>query len=118
MSTKETITAKNDSRAFKAGNEFSNYSSSIIEIEFRKPSLRARLMFGYLEKWGLVAAMPDGEDSAGRAKLRLPTTEELVGRSGEIADAAATLAEENGWFDETPEEIINEFLGEEDEASK
>ena len=34
-----------------------------------------------IEKWGMVAAMSDGEDSAGRQKLRLATPEELVERA-------------------------------------
>lgn len=44
-----------------------------------------------IERWGLVAAMPDGEDSSGRARLRLPTTDELVKRAFDIAEA--TFAE-------------------------
>jgi UTP-glucose-1-phosphate uridylyltransferase len=36
-------------------------------------------------KWGMVAAVCDGEDSCGRAKLRLMTPDELVDRAMETA---------------------------------
>lgn len=39
-----------------------------------------------LERWGMVAGMPDGEDSAGRAKVRLATPDELVGRALTVAE--------------------------------
>lgn len=35
----------------------------------------------FVGRWGMVAATLDGEDSAGRAKLRLLTPEELVERA-------------------------------------
>ena len=31
-----------------------------------------------LQRWGMVAAVDDGEDKAGRAKIRLATPDELV----------------------------------------
>jgi hypothetical protein len=36
-------------------------------------------------RWGMVAAVPDGEDSAKRQKLRLMTPQELVDRAIESA---------------------------------
>lgn len=56
----------------------------------------ATLAFDLIERWGLVAAMPDGEDSAGRAKLRLPTSAELVARAFAIAEQALSCAHERG----------------------
>lgn len=46
----------------------------------------AELAVRMIERWGQVAAIDDGEDSAGRAKLRLATPEELVTRAFEVAE--------------------------------
>ena len=51
-----------------------------------------------MEKWGLVAATPDGEDSAGRAKLRRMTGEELAREACEAAAAAYKEFEARGWI--------------------
>lgn len=66
-----------------------------------------------IEKWGLVAALPDGEDSSGRAKLRLPTSEELVARAFEIAEAAFGHAAMRGRMVPLPD--LNEINAEYDE---
>lgn len=39
-----------------------------------------------VNRWGMVAAEPAGEDSAGRAKLRLATPAELVDRAVRVAE--------------------------------
>jgi hypothetical protein len=44
----------------------------------------------------MVAAAPDGEDSAGRAKLRLATPEELVQRAFVTANLAYWNARQRG----------------------
>jgi len=63
---------------------------------------RARFAFSLIEKWGLVAAMPDGEDSSGRAKLRLPSSQELVTRSCEISELVFDECERRGWVIKGP----------------
>jgi len=55
----------------------------------------ARLAMTMMEKWGMVAAIEDGEDTAGRQKLRLLTPEELVYRSFETAKLAMIYARTN-----------------------
>ena len=47
--------------------------------------LEAKMAVEFAVKWGMVAAMPDGEDTAGRQKLRLATPAELVERSLNVA---------------------------------
>jgi hypothetical protein len=47
------------------------------------PNFEARLAATLMERWGMVAGEPDGEDSAGRAKLRLSTPQELAQRACE-----------------------------------
>ena len=46
----------------------------------------------FIERWGMVAAMPDGEDAAGRSKLRLMSPQELVDRAYETADLIVNRA--------------------------
>lgn len=41
----------------------------------------AKVAEEFIARWGMVAGAPDGEDSAGRAKLRLQTPEELIERA-------------------------------------
>lgn len=45
------------------------------------PGLVGILALEMVQKWGMVAGMPDGEDSSGRHKLRLSTPDELTDRA-------------------------------------
>lgn len=58
----------------------------------------AALACQMMERWGLVAATPDGEDSAGRAKLRRITGEELAREACDAAAAAYKEFETRGWI--------------------
>lgn len=46
----------------------------------------------------MVAAEPDGEESAGRAKLRLSTPQELGKRACNVAEEIATEIRKRDWF--------------------
>jgi hypothetical protein len=62
----------------------------------------AELAARMIERWGCVAGEMDGEDSAGRQKIRLATADELVGRA---CDVAAKMFEEftkRGWVVDIP----------------
>ena len=76
MKTEEVIVRK----SYRGGTEVS-LASTIT------PNSIARLASAMAERFALVAAMPDGEDSAGRQKLRLPTAEECAVRSCDLAQA-------------------------------
>lgn len=54
----------------------------------------AKLAFSFIEKWGMVSSEEDGEDSAGRQKLRLATPEAVVTRAFEISRLAMHAARE------------------------
>jgi hypothetical protein len=62
----------------------------------------ARLACALIERWGIVAAEVDGEDSAGRSRLRRLTPDELVKNACETADAAMNEFEKRGWLIEIP----------------
>lgn len=57
-----------------------------------QPDAVARVACALLEKWGMVAAVEDGEDSAGRQKLRLMSPEELVKRAFDTAEGFMAMA--------------------------
>jgi hypothetical protein len=62
------------------------------------PDIRAALATQMAERWGLVAGEADGEDSAGRQKLRLLTPAELAKRSCEAAEALYKEFEARNWL--------------------
>ena len=68
----------------------------------------ARFAAALIEKWGLVAAKSDGEDSAGRAVLKVCSPEEVVTKACDIAVRALQAFRANGWMVEAPD--ISEML--------
>lgn len=62
----------------------------------------ARMAAALIERWGCAAASPDGEDSAGRAKLRKLTPTELVNEACETAKIALEEFRRRGWMLKLP----------------
>lgn len=58
---------------------------------------RAILATDIVKHFGVVACVPDGEDSNGRQRMRLQTPDELVTRVCEIVDRMATAFTDRGW---------------------
>lgn len=52
--------------------------------------LEARLAISLVDRWGMVAGVPNGEDSSGQAKGRLMTVDELTDRA--VATAEILIA--------------------------
>jgi len=67
-----------------------------------QPEMEAKLAASMVERWGMIAAIPDGEDSAGRAKLRLATPAELAARACDTAEMLMKRFHMNGWIHVTP----------------
>jgi len=65
--------------------QFVTHNTEILEDE-------ARLAFEMINRWGMVMAIPEGEDSAGRAMVRLATPDELVTRAFEVSHLAMKQA--------------------------
>jgi hypothetical protein len=66
-----------------------------------------------LEKWGIVAGAPDGEDSQGRAKMTNMPVADVVSRACETAALAFATLRERGWMLQLPtieeaEKIVDE----------
>ena len=53
--------------------------------ENEHPELEAKMAISFIEKWGMISGMDDGEDSSGRQKIRMATPEEVVERAFQIA---------------------------------
>jgi hypothetical protein len=72
--------------------------------------LRLTIAIDLLRSHPLVNAIPDGEDSTGRQKMRLQTTEETAHRAMEIAETVVALAEARGWIYEASVESAKALL--------
>ena len=66
------------------------------------PDNKARFAMSCIERWGMVAAEPDGEDSQGRAKLRRLTAGEVAKHACDCADLAFSEFHARGWLVEVP----------------
>ena len=52
-----------------------------------------------MARWGLVAAVPDGENSDGSMRSRLMTPAEIVARACETAEMALAEFVARGWYE-------------------
>lgn len=69
-----------------------------------------------IERWGVVAAAPDGEDAAGRQKIRLGTPEEVVDRACACAALMTEQLRLRGWLSKGPS--LEEYIGFADDDEK
>ena len=67
-----------------------------VSIIAKVLDLTARVAISLVERWGTVAGNPDGEDSSGRSKLRLMTSQELCDRSVASADLIVQALKKRG----------------------
>lgn len=78
----------------------SNMKSAVKSLrDFERLSFKARIALSFIEKWGMVAACPDGEDSSGRFKSRPLTPVEVVSRAVETTERAFEHFDEKGWIE-------------------
>jgi hypothetical protein len=78
-------------------------SRQIVEKPMRFATQEARLATVLIEKWGMVAGQPDGEDSAGRAKFRIMTPDDVVSRACNVAERAVQAFKRRGWLVPLPD---------------
>ena len=62
-----------------------------------------------LSRWGMVAAVPAGEDSGGRQKLRLLEPEEMVARACEVTELFFMECQRRGWLITLPVPELREI---------
>lgn len=83
------------------------YSSGATAHNMATHGYEAGCALHFVEKWGAISAVPDGEDSSGRQKLRLQTPAELVERATETAALLYSKLRELGWMTEfKPEDVL------------
>jgi len=80
--------------------------------EFKRPTVslhetehldaRARLAMEMMCRWGMVAGSPDGEDSAGRSKLKLEDEAAVVERACKMTALAFDEFNKNNWITHLP----------------
>lgn len=97
MTTKTRITTKHGAYDDK----------EVLLFHTEHPDVVASFAMNIIEKHAMVAADGDGEDSSGRAKLRLQTPEELVERSFRIAELTMEKARSTGHMVALPD--LNEI---------
>lgn len=74
----------------------------------------SNFVLALVERWGMVAGKPDGEDSAGRSKLGLLSEGEVVQRAIKTAELTFAAMRENGMLIPIPsqaevDEIVKEM---------
>lgn len=83
--------------------EVKRYGVTEIKIcQTEVPHPQAQIANDLMKQLAIVAAVPDGEDAAGRQKLRLMTPEEVVARATNIADLAWKEYRTRGWLLDIP----------------
>ena len=82
--------------------ELRNHFRKVVSHASHTPNWRARLATALVERWGLLTGAPDGEDSAGRMKVRLESPSEIAVRACDIADATIREFENRNWLDKMP----------------
>lgn len=71
--------------------------------ETEMPNFEAKIAIDLMVRWGEVAAVEDGEDTAGRQKLRLLSPEEVAVRACKTAACAVAEFRARGWMVEVPD---------------
>jgi hypothetical protein len=86
--------------------EPSNYGRDarpqIMERPRKFLTCEARLAMVLIERWGMVTCLPDGEDSAGRAKFTIMPPRDVVNRACEVAERAIQRFNDCGWMVDLP----------------
>lgn len=79
----------------------------VIIFHLEHPTLQGHFVMTLIEKWGMVSAKEDGEDSVGRAKLRTLTPQEVVTRAMDVAEIAFKSMRQAGLIIDLPD--LNEI---------
>ena len=91
----------------------SRYGDKQVQIyETEIPNAQGRFALDLVERFGLIVAQPDGEDSAGRQKAMLLPVGDVVARAFAIADEAFLALREHGLMVAVPD--LNEVNAEAD----
>lgn len=83
-------------------NQYQVDNPKLVIHDTEAPTFEGRLAIVLVEKWGMVAGVDDGEDKAGRSKLRLMAPDEVVKRACTTSALLAAALREKGWMTALP----------------
>lgn len=108
---------------FKPVRKVGGYESSTTDWAIRYhetevPTKPAAFALECVMKWGMVQGADGGEDSQGRAKLKLMDVGEVVDRAVEMSETIFAAIRDKGWMVDagTIEEIEAELFPEEKDS--
>ncbi len=78
--------------------KYSNDEKEIVLHQRRMVDQRASFAMQLMERWGMVAATPDGDDSSGRQKMRHLDPDEVARFACETSQFAFAEFEKRGWI--------------------
>lgn len=104
MKTNEDrVIGGNDTVEFVSIPEYgSNSNRKVVTHNRELFDSRAQTCVGLIERWGMIAGKPDGEDSSGRSKYALATPRETVERAVEMVDEMMSAFADKGWIVNVP----------------
>jgi hypothetical protein len=103
--------AKHNEEIYPYREGYPNSLPRVLHHITESPTSEARFAMAILERWAMVSAREDGEDSSGRQKLRLLPVEEVVNRACDIAETAYGVFRARDWMLTVPTiEDINEAV--------
>lgn len=83
-----------DARSFMG---YTNKTNVMIHDK-RVPDMRAKFAMVLMERWGMVTAAPDGDDTVGRQKFRRLDPYEVAQYACEVSRHAFDRFEQLGWI--------------------
>lgn len=112
--------ARRDGIAILAHGQFRNRETQVTIAHVAVLTPKGDMLRRLVERWGMVMARPDGEDSHGRSKVGVMPVEEMVARAADTVDEMYRVIEERGWSVDlpTPLEAENMLYAGEDAGDK
>lgn len=93
----------NVTKSMEIERPWSKGATEVMIYDVQRPDAKGNLAIELARHMCFVAGMPDGEDSAGRAKLRLMTTLEIADRACNLASDLWTEFQKRDWLLDLPE---------------
>ncbi|MGE0853311.1 MAG: hypothetical protein AB7O44_27490 [Hyphomicrobiaceae bacterium] len=98
----EEATKPTSDTGFHVRHARSNSTAEVVVYRRLAPTLEGEMALRLIDRWGLVCAQADGEDSAGRQKARRATPQEVVAMACETAAEAMAEFKRRDWLIAVP----------------
>ena len=80
--------------------------TDVLLVETEAPTYEARIAIGLIEKWGIVALEPSGEDSTGRQQFKPKSLNDVVKQAFDTAELAVKEMRARGLVIDVPLPIM------------